>query len=469
MSLLSKRIPTILGVLVLVAGIVGGVMIVNQQKVPIEEGQYQPSKIKITNVADNKFTVSWVTSEPASGKVFYGKVGESLSNEIVDDRDALSSEAEAYITHHVTIKDLQPETQYAFRLISGTDKEEYDNDGSPYVVTTGPELVNTPPADTVYGIITQPSTLPAEGAIVYVEVPGGVPLSTLVKSSGNWTIPMSTARSSDLSAYVSYDDEATSFTITAESGKQQATATTRTAYAAPVPTMVIGESYDFREGISVPSDPDSVIVEDIKSGGIGDVPIAGELPAEEPPLEDLSSEEPQVAEIFNIESLGDVATVSAEIIILNPEEDGEVLTTVLPEFRGTGSEGATFTITVESVHTHTDSVTVDNDGTWTWSPPEDLEAGEHTVTIAYLDTSGIERILRRSFVVQANDSLPAFESTPSASISPSATPESASASPRVSIPSTESGVPVSGVVGPTLFVIILGILATVAGALLWVL
>ncbi len=443
MSILSKRVPTIVGLLVLVAGVVGGVLFVNNRRLASTASSLPPQKVRITNVSDNRFTVSWVTTAPTAGYVYWGKVGEKLTNEAVDDRDSIASEGGSYNVHHVTVKDLQPNTQYAFRIASSSKKALYDNNGSPYTVSTGPILTATPPADTVYGSVQTQSGAPAEGVLVYVDIPGATPLSTLVKSSGNWTLPLSIARSADLKSYVSYDPKATILTVRVESGREQATASVATANAAPVPNMTLGQTYDFRASASL--DEGEAASE---SGVVAEVD-EGETPG-----------------IFNIDPLGSVATGAAQVNILNPSKDGENITTTLPEFRGTGEEGMVLEITVESETQYRDTVAVEDDGTWTWTPPDDLEPGEHTITIAYLDEEGIRRTIKRSFTVQASSGLPSFQATPSASVKPSSTP---SASPRVTIPSTQSGVPVSGILGPTVLTALVGFVIMIAGALLLVL
>lgn len=445
MSLLTKRIPTIVGILVLVAGVFGGIYFVNSRKQSPNVEATMPKKVRVTNVADNKFTVSWVTDSPATGLIFYGKLGEKIDSQTVDDRDAIASTAGSFTTHHVTVKDLQPSTQYAFRIASGSEKSLYDNNGSPYNVTTGSVLSTTPAAETIYGSVVQTSTLPAEGAIVYLEIPGGTPLSTLVKSSGNWTLPISIARNRGMTAYVQYDPSATVLTIRVEDGKLQASASVNTANSAPVPDITMGQTYDFLQS---PLIGDDNVIED------------------EAVSEDLLAEDDSTPGIFNIDPLGDIATASSDVTLINPSKEGEIVSTTLPAFRGAGEEGMVLTITVKS-EPQTGTVVIESDGTWEWTPPNDLEPGEHTITIAYLDLEGVQRILKRTFVVEASSGLPSFESTPSASIAPS--PSSSafpSPSPRVELPSTDSGIPVSGVFAPTLLTGLFGFVIMVTGVML---
>lgn len=120
----------------------------------------KPYKVSITNLTDSSFTVSWVTDSPAKGFVHYketnsflpGILAPIMSNRAYDDRDweynqnvcvtefnegvevddnfTVSAENfncddidvkynGYYYTHHVTLRDLDPEKEYFFRIGDG--------------------------------------------------------------------------------------------------------------------------------------------------------------------------------------------------------------------------------------------------------------------------------------------------------------------------------------------------------------
>lgn len=455
MNLLTKKFPTIIGLLILVGAVVAGWYYLTKMK-PSIPAEIQPNKVRITNVADNKFTVSWITPSSVPGEIEYGKVGEKLTTRVADDRDTLSEGAKAYITHHITVSELQPNTQYAFRIVSGENKVRFDKNGSPYTVTTGPLISETPTAESFYGQVETTDKQMAEGAIVYVTIPGAGALSTLVKTSGNYSVPLSTARSEDLKQYVTYDPRATVVNVNVQYGQEEATAVVTLANAKPVPIIAMGQNHDFRAEQEEPN-------------------IAQVEPVEE---------KPETPTVFNVEPLGDIPEPTGEVILLNPEEEGEELATTKPEFRGTGPGSTVLSITVHSVTPYSDTVVIGSNGNWTWTPPANLEPGEHTVIIAYIDAEGLEQTIERTFTVaqvMAINGDPAFEATPSASVKASATPKPSvkpspsssansevlpSPSPRDSMPSTESGVPVTGIMTPTLLTALLGFAIMVVGALL---
>ena len=459
MQLLSKRIPTILGLLLLIGAIVLGIWYLGTKKPVITEGE-RPKTVRVTNVADNKFSVSWITTDATIGTIEWGVVGEKLTTQAYDDRDSAASQQE-YVTHHVTVSELQPDTQYAFRILSGKGKNRFDNNGSPYTTQTGPSIAATPVADSFYGQVETEAGQPSGGSLVYVSVPSGAPVSVLTKSSGGYSVSLTTIRTTDLAQYVTYDPKATIVSLTILDGKRESTATVSTANAAPVPTIVIGKTHNF-----LTEQPPIAQVEEGES--------VGETPT-----------------VFNVEPLGDVPGGSGQVILLNPTEDGEEVATTKPEFFGIGPAQTVISITVHSVTPHSDTIVVDSHGEWAWTPPADLEPGEHTLTIAYIDLAGIEQVISRTFFVQpAFAQGTAFEATPSGSTTPTPTPTATAtaiprpssssavsasssatpvASPREGIPSTESGVPVSGVMTPTVLTALIGFAIMVVGALLLVL
>ncbi|GAB4026221.1 MAG: hypothetical protein Fur0011_1070 [Candidatus Microgenomates bacterium] len=405
-----------------------------------------PQSVKITNIADNKFSVSWTTQEPTIGKIEYGETGEKLDKQKGDDR------GEKFVgkTHHITITDLQPATNYAFRILSGDGLQRFDNNGSVYTTATGTTIASVPAARSLYGDVTNAS----EDTIVYVTMPDAQPASVTLNSKGSYSIPLSTIRSADLKNFVSYDPAATVVSLLLDNGLAKSIVTVSTTNIAPVPTIAMGENADFR---SLPGQEKPVTTQ------IAQVePQSSEMP--------LASNEPrqtQPLEIFNVEPLAEPeinAVTDGAYSLTNPAVEGEVLSTTKPEFRGTGAANATMTISITGQKTVTDTVRISADGSWSWSPAIALSLGKQKITITYKDKDGKTQTIVRNFSVSAASatSQPAFVSTPSAST----TTKVATASPRTSIPATDSGVPVTGVITPLLLTSALGFAIMVLGAFL---
>lgn len=433
MNLLTKRFPTMLGLLLLVAGVVGSVYYFRGQNTKTPE-EIIPQKVRITNVADNKFSVSWTTGAATSGYVEYGQVGEKLTNKASDERDTATPGL--YQTHHVTIEGLQPSTQYALRILSGEKSVRFDNNGSPYTTTTGPVIGATPVSQNFYGNVQLPSKQPAGGSLVYLTLPGAATASTVVGASGNYAFTLSTMRSSDLRSYVKYDPAASVVSVTVESGKLQSVASVSLANSAPVPTITLGQNADFLN-----------------------------QPEAAPAVAEVQTAEPAILNVEPLAETGEINVVGTEkVTILNPREDGEVLATLRPEFRGTGPARVSLSIALTGQRAISDTVQVGSDGTWSFDPAIDLKAGVQTITVSYIAEGGTTQKVERNFIISIGTGGldPAFVASPSGS-SKSAT---ASATPRVAMPATDSGVPVTGVIENTLLTMAVGVVIMVVGAAL---
>ena len=418
------KIPTILGILILLVSLGVGVWLVKSERLalfPKAAAEFTPKQVRVTGVTETGFTVSWVTDEATVGLVKIGKTADKLDQVWGDDRDQKSGTVGSSETHYVTVKNVQPATNYWFVFGSGPGRVMYDNQGQPYQVTTAGVVATKPLADAAYGTVVDAAGRPAGGAIVYVQLPGAVPLSSLVQDNGNWAVALATARTSDLKSYATYDAQTTNIEILVQAGSRgSATATIQTGNDAPVPAITLGKNFDFR--VAQTSETASATVSQ---------PVATE-----------SSK-------FSVASPVATATVT----LVNPAQDNAVVTATQPAFKGRGPAGEKLTVTVNSPTTYTGTVTVKPDGSWDWTPPAGLTPGTHTITIGFLDDQGVTQTLKRTFVVAAAGpavgGLPSFTASSSATATPTAIP-------RVSLPSTASGVPTSGVATPTLIMLMLG-------------
>jgi len=433
-----KRIPTILALLLLLTGIGAGIFLITQQQSFFLQAspEITPKQLKITNVTDQSLTISWITEEQTSGFIKYD-LNKDLSLIASDDRDQSNDQTGNFSTHHVTLKNLQPQTTYLFKIGSGG--KVFDDNGESYQTKTGPTLQEAPPAkDVAYGVIADQTGNPLEGAIVYLSLPNAVPQSTLSKTSGNWALTLSLARTTDLASFNQYDPQASIEEIFVQGGNMGvATAIATTINDSPLPKIILGQTFDFRQDAASQDSPQQVAT-----------------PSSQFSFEDLTP-----------------PTESKQVTVTNPKTNEEI-NTQKPEFMGTGPAGETVTIKIESPEIVTAEVTIDPDGTWQWTPAANLSLGSHTLTASLI--SG-ERI-SRSFTVLAagEENSPAFTATPSATLTPSPgiTPTStpspiitATPAGRTSLPSTESGVPESGYLTPTFLISIMGI-SLVSGGIL---
>ena len=433
-----RHLPTVLGLVLLLLGVAAGVFLIRQgfSWVTQANPEILPKQVKTTNITNTSFSVSWVTDTATTGTIKYGP-DDSLVFLAKDDRDKLSGQTGNFFTHHITVNEgIQPTTNYYFKIISGG--ATFDNNGRAYQLTTGPSLPPKQDSDTAHGTIADQNNSPVAGAIVYLSLANSAPQSTLTTSSGIWSMPLNVVRSSDLTNYVTYDKEASIEEIFVQGANLgTATAIALTKYDSPMPTITLGQTFDFKT--TVPS------------------------PEISPPATTSPPARFDVTETDFPEG--------QQVKIINPGQD-EDLSTLKPEFFGTGPAGETFTITVQSSQDFTDQVTINPDGTWSWIPPEDLTPGSHTITLTLADGGIISRLF--TVLAAGTEDLPSFSATPSATLTPSptttpsATP-TATASPtatpsgRISIPSTEAGITQPGYLTPTFLITIMGFVLIVWG------
>lgn len=436
--MLKKRIPTIVGLLLLIFGALGGVMFINQKTdfLPRAAPEYTPQKVKITNVSENGFTISWITKEATIGFVKFGEATGNLNQTAIDDRDLLTGTSSEYRTHYISIQNLKPSTAYYFKL--GSQKNQlFDNNGEPFSLTTPAALTTPPPADTAYGTVITPANTPAEGAIVYVSMGNSTPVSALVKQNGNWATNLSTARTVDFASYSQYDQNTRIDLMVQPATGEVAQAITSVGNTKPVPTITLGQTLDF----SNQTEPAKSQTAAEETGGDAVEPTP--LPESKFSLQDIQ-----------------VIESDKTLSITTLPKDGTVISEPQPEIGGKAPANTTIMITVHSDQAYTDQLQVDQTGNWQWVPPENLEPGEHSVTLSYTDDTGVLHKLTRYFVVQAAepDAL-AYTATPSASVKPTATPKPSATpkpTPRTTV-ATESSRIVAGATGPTYIVFMLGV------------
>jgi hypothetical protein len=478
----QRQIPTLFGLGILIAALVGGILFIGiggGEFAPRATPQTTPKNIKITNIRDTSFTVSFLTDEATAGFVKYGVTATELKNQASDDRDQLNGNVGQYQSHYITLRDLDPNTEYHFTLGTAS-MPRTDNNGVPFTVKTAPKAGNQAAAKTAYGVVNKVDGAPADGAIVYMIIPGGTELSALVKSSGSWAIPLSSARTSDLSTYIAVQPSTPVSLIV------QGTAVNETA------------SVDLTIADSQPVSPIILI------GGSGSAPTQQQTTLQAETSTSLRTTESAGTSLTSLSSLSTLAspvatassspvaspspessptTQQASTVDMSMRETPTVETT-RPTITGKATPNTVITIQVNSDTQITTQVTTDAQGNFTLplsGGDTHLESGEHTVRVTYTDpTTGQEKTEVKTFFVSADTGLgrggnPESSSTLLAQIKPSPTPfgtenpftipspsplvspsASASASPRIAMPPTTSEVPRSGSVGTTVALLVGG-------------
>jgi hypothetical protein len=111
-TVLSRKIPTLLGLLFLGGGLAVGMYVVQRGGgfFPKASPETTPKHVKITNITDKSFSVSFITDEPTLGWVKFGDTPNNVKDRIADERDQVTGTAGQYVTHHITLTGLTANT-----------------------------------------------------------------------------------------------------------------------------------------------------------------------------------------------------------------------------------------------------------------------------------------------------------------------------------------------------------------------
>lgn len=525
---LQKQIPTLAGVVVLVIALVAGLFMFSEGTgvfAPRATPQTTPKQVKITNVADKAFTISFYTDEATAGFVKYGTTEGELTTQASDDRDQLSGTVNKYTLHHITLKGLKPNTQYYFTLGTGSGTV-YDNNGSPFSVKTTTEVSGPPPvAKTVYGTVTNASGTPADGSIVYVAIDGLNEMSALVKPSGSWAISLANARNKADGSYANLKDE-DELNVFVQGVQLAQTTQTLVTFknAQPVADLALGaggapkladapaanttadqeasttSSQSAEKNASASGEVTDATDEATSSSStanLGTIEPAGQGGNEEgavvTPTPTTAQVNPSPTPKPTTAATGAATSTASAVLNLSEINTQPVVTNETPKIVGQAPPRTQVKIEVHSDTEITQTVTTTDGGEFELdlSAYQNLEPGEHTVTISYIDPqTGQEVVHERTFIVEDKSKLalagtggsaPPFGSgnpfpvtsvTPTPTLAPTTDPDATDSgevdtSSRSAVVSTTSGTYKSGSVGVTFALVGTGLFFILTGLWSW--
>ena len=426
-----KKLPTLIGLIVLIISLGFGVFFINsRQNFRLgAQAEALPSDVKITNLTQTSFTVSWTTSIPTSGFVKWGVSEKSIQKIASEERTGLS------LTHHITVTNIETGSQFFFKINS--NNSDWDNNGTAWSGSTNTSGVSGEQQFFASGTIVDEKGNPLPEALIYL-MTDGYTLSTLTSENGSWIIPVS--------SYVDIQDvENTLYEISIIDAKgNSSSAVIYAGSASQTPSITINKSYDFRS--FKPSE----------NGGLPESSVQVPVDA-------------AISSRFEITS--DSLPSNKNNVSLTSIEEGETINTTTPEFFGKSPKNLDIEIIVES-ELQSAVVVPDINGDWKWAPPSGLSPGEHKVTIKWKDTSGIIRAITRNFYISAAEGL-AFEATPSATpiesptASPVQTAEPSNSPSPLANETPAPPVPDTGVLTPTLGLFIMGMGILLASIYVW--
>lgn len=374
--LFSRKILAIFGIILVLIGIPLTTFILKNQTAFRSKASdsEKPQNVKVTNISDQSFTVTYQTNVPTTGSIGYGhdkKLGESE----LDDADKEKGDFSSKKIHSISVKNLMPSTKYYLAIISGSST--FLDNGTSFEAATGPNI-SSPSAqqNIIKGKIVLPDGSAPSEALVYLNAENSQLLSSTTAKDGTFSFSLKNLRTDDLSSYFNISDN-TIFKIIATNGSLESSASASLSQTNSIPTITLSNSYDFSQEV-VPITSKSAKL------SLGFPSIAS------------SSESPK-PEILNLKK-------------------NQSFTDQKPQFRGTSLPNEKVEIIIHSTEQLTTQVNADSNGNWTYKPSANLSPGVHTITIKTRDSSGILKTVTQSFTVFAADS------QTSKTIVPSATP-----------------------------------------------
>jgi hypothetical protein len=379
-QLFNKKIPTILVILLITLGIPLTMFAIKNQTIFQSKASdsQEPQDIKITNISNKSFTISYQTNTPTTGSISYG-LDEKLGKSELDDIDKEKGSFSPKKIHSITIKELMPATKYHLSIISGSNT--YLDTGTPFEITTGTNI-SSPSSNmqAVKGKIVLPDGNAPSEALIYLNAENSQLLSSTTTKDGVFSFSLKDLRTNNLSSYFDMNNNAV-FKIFATNGSLKSTALVSLNQVESIPTITLSNDYNFVQEASP-----------------------------------ISSKSAETSGFPSIISSSD----HLKPAIINPKKD-QSLTDQKPQFRGTSLPNEKVEIIIHSDEQITAQVTADRNGNWTYKPTENLSPGIHTITIKTRDSQGILITIMQSFTVFAAESQLSKSPTPSAAPIPTPT------------------------------------------------
>lgn len=158
-----------------------------------------PAKnVQVFNPVSNSFDIAWTTDIISSGKVMYGISQNNLPNEAQDIRGA-SYRGQSHI---ITVRGLDPEKTYYYKIISNTTESQVFNASTTKVVSTEP-----------INIIGSAPTTSADKLVRAVLINKGdassansTTIGTAISSNGSWTLDAGNFRTIDGNKFNSFNN-----------------------------------------------------------------------------------------------------------------------------------------------------------------------------------------------------------------------------------------------------------------------
>lgn len=233
--LFQLKIPTILGLALIILGTASGVYLTLQNQNPLTKASAEntPKNIKITNIEESSASISWTTDTKAAGFISFST--KETDQTALDDQD--EGAPSPRLLHHVSLKSLTPQTSYQFKIMptQASDTSSF---------STAPESQTQNGLLPVIGTVLDGEN-PLSDGLVYLEIPGAFPQSTTVKQFSSFLISLNQARTADLSdVFKSTSGEIGKLTVVTTDGRQAKASFSLVSLGRPLDPLKVGQDLD---------------------------------------------------------------------------------------------------------------------------------------------------------------------------------------------------------------------------------
>jgi len=379
--LLEVRIPSLFAISLLLLGITLLTGLI-KQKTQVQQNaslSSVPINITISNINSDSLTISYTTSDKATGTLEYG-IQPNLGSIAYDTQDKNGKEV-ARNTHYFKLNNLTAQTMYYFTIIS--QDKTYKNNNSAYTAKTipsaGNNLIEFP---TISGKILATNGSPASNIVVYLTSSLFLPLSTLTNDDGSFTISLTNARDQNggLLQSISQNDI---FSLSASNGLDELRVTSFSLKTNPLPPLVLSNNYSFANN--------------------------------------WQNNNPLKLNTFPKSILHTKLLTSKSLSIVIPSNK-QSFTDPQPRFSGTAVPNAIVEITIHSDAAIIATTSADNSGVWIYRVSKALDIGSHTIIAASRNASGTLATVEQQFTILPPGMQVEGAATSSAEVTPTSTP-----------------------------------------------
>lgn len=401
-GIFEKRIPTVFALFILLGGLAVTSVLIQRGVFTVSKASpdYEPKNIKVVNVTNTSFTVTFTTINPVIAAVSVSNATQT-GGVYFDARE--NSANKPFVSHFITVKDLKPATTYNFTILSnGTT---YLNSGKDFAATTVQTYTSLDTGNDIQGAIILPDGNPGSDSLVLLTPEGGATTGIITNDKGEYVISTDSIRTAN------YEDpfplvSGTVMEIVASHGEFASTITSQYSPGLVLPPITLSNNYSF-----IASTED------------------------ETPLSTPSS-------LLDIPSV----TKRDEIKITTPKQN-QTFTDNKPQFRGQAFPGKLVKISVNAASPISVQVRSDPNGNWAYRPQAPLAPGIYTISIDTPNALGINQRATSTFQIFASGSQIAEAATPSAT--PTAVLPTATSTPTPTRTASLTPTPTNVIPSPT--------------------